>query len=109
MDILQPNAAVTGGITDWLRIHAYATEYGVPLSPCNLQAVHIDMAVGLPNVQWMEHFMPDNPLVAFKARLFARSVLEEETREDRVFLKAPCSPGLRLALDAEFAAQHRVK
>jgi D-arabinonate dehydratase len=108
VDILQPNAAVTGGITDWLRIHALATERGIPLSPWNLQAVHIQMAVGLPNVQWIEYFMPDNPLLAFKSRLFSGPVLEEEVREDGVYLKAPGGPGLGLTLDAEFAAQHRI-
>ena len=33
VDILQPNAAITGGITDFLRIHAFATAHSVPVSP----------------------------------------------------------------------------
>ena len=35
----------------------------MPVSPWNLQAVHIHLAAGLPNVKWIEYFMPDNPLL----------------------------------------------
>ena len=104
VDIIQPNVAITGGITDWLRIHAYASAMGVPVSPWNMQAVHIHMAAGLDNVQWIEYFLPDNPLLAFKSRLFAGPVIEEEVCEDGVYLKPPSGPGLGLELDPEVAA-----
>lgn len=105
VDIVQPNVAVTGGITDWMRVHAYATALGIPVSPWNMQAVHIHMAVGLPNVQWVEYFMPDNPLLALKARLFAGPTMVEEVRDDGVYLKAPTALGLGIELDPEAAAQ----
>jgi L-alanine-DL-glutamate epimerase-like enolase superfamily enzyme len=104
VDIVQPNAAITGGITDWLRIHALATLASVPVSPWNLQMVHVHLAAGLPNVKWLEYFMPDNPLLEFQARLFAGPVLREERRDDGIFLVPPDTPGLGLALDLEFAA-----
>ena len=62
VDMVQPNVMITGGITDWLRIHAYATSMNVPVSPWNLQNVHIHLAAGLPNVRWIEYFMADNAL-----------------------------------------------
>ena len=65
VDIVQPNAAITGGITDWLRVHGYATAQSVPVSPWNLQQVHIHLAAGLPNVQWIEYFMADNAILKF--------------------------------------------
>jgi L-alanine-DL-glutamate epimerase-like enolase superfamily enzyme len=108
VDIVQPNVAVTGGITDWLRLHAYASAHAVPVSPWNMQAVHIHMAAGLPNVQWIEYFLPDNPLLAFKSRLFAGPKIEEEVCDDGIYLKPPDAPGLGLELDAEFAAAHRI-
>jgi L-alanine-DL-glutamate epimerase-like enolase superfamily enzyme len=67
VDIVQPNAAITGGITDWLRIHALATLASVPVSPWNLQMVHVHLAAGLSNVKWIEYFMPDNPLLSSRA------------------------------------------
>ena len=75
VDIAQPNVAMTGGITDWLRIHAYASARGVPVSPWNLQQVHIHLAAGLQNVQWIEYFMPDNALLEFQEQLLKGSRL----------------------------------
>ncbi|MEZ5908907.1 MAG: mandelate racemase/muconate lactonizing enzyme family protein [Hyphomicrobiaceae bacterium] len=108
VDIVQPNAALTGGITDWLRIHALATANSVPISPWNLQWVHLHLAAGLPNVKWLEYFMPDNPLQRFQTRLLIGPPLRETTTEDGVFLLAPQAPGLGLALDAEVAEQTRL-
>ena len=104
VDIVQPNAAITGGITDWLRIHALATLASVPVSPWNLQMIHIHLAAGLPNVKWIEYFMADNPLLEFQGRLFTGPVMREEKTADGVFLIPPDAPGLGLELDPEVAA-----
>lgn len=104
VDIVQPNAAITGGITDWLRIHALATLASVPVSPWNLQMVHVQLAAGLPNVKWIEYFMPDNPLLEFQGRLFQGPVLREEVTPEGIYLVPPDGPGLGLALDAAVAA-----
>jgi L-alanine-DL-glutamate epimerase-like enolase superfamily enzyme len=109
VDVVQPNAAITGGITDWLRIHALATLASVPVSPWNLQMVHVHMAAGLPNVKWIEYFMPDNPLLEFQGRLFTGPVLREEVRSDGVYLLPPDGPGLGLALDEAVAAASLVR
>ena len=104
VDIVQPNAAITGGITDWLRIHALATLASVPVSPWNLQMVHIHMAAGLPNVKWIEYFMADNPLLEYQSRLFKGPVLREESTDDGIVLIPPDGPGLGLELDEAVAA-----
>ena len=104
VDVVQPNAAITGGITDWLRIHALATLSSVPGSPWNLQMVHIHLAAGLPNVKWIEYFMADNPLLEFQSRLFRGPVLREEVTADGVFLVPPDGAGLGLELDEAVAA-----
>ncbi|TYR36447.1 mandelate racemase/muconate lactonizing enzyme family protein [Mesorhizobium microcysteis] len=108
IDIIQPNAALTGGITDWLRIHAYATARGVPISPWNLQMVHLHMAAGLPNVKWVEYFMPDNALLGIQTRLFTGPSIEEVVTPEGIFLKAPAAPGLGLTLDPEMAERHLI-
>ena len=109
VDVVQPNAAITGGITDWLRIHALATLASVPVSPWNLQMVHIHLAAGLPNVKWIEYFMADNPLLEFQARLFKGPVLREERTDEGVFLVPPDGPGLGLELDEAVAAASLVR
>jgi L-alanine-DL-glutamate epimerase-like enolase superfamily enzyme len=104
VDIVQPNAAITGGITDWLRIHALATLASVPVSPWNLQMVHVHLAAGLPNVKWIEYFMADNPLLEFQSRLFRGPVLREEATAEGIVLVPPDAPGLGLELDEAVAA-----
>ncbi len=103
IDIAQPNAMVTGGITDFLRIHAFATAKGIPVSPWNLQAVHIHMAAGLPNIKWIEYFMPDNALLDIQNRLFVGLGADEVVTDDGVYLRAPRAPGLGLVLDEDVA------
>ncbi len=94
VDVVQPNAAITGGITDWLRIHALATLASVPVSPWNLQMIHMHLAAGLPNVKWLEYFMPDNPMLGFQNSLFAEPRFREERTEEGVFLLPPETPGI---------------
>lgn len=108
VDIVQPNAALTGGITDWLRIHAFATARSVPVSPWNLQQIHIHLAAGLPNVQWIEYFMADNALLKFQGDLLKGTQLQEVVQDDGVYLMAPKAPGLGLELAPELAAQTKV-
>jgi D-arabinonate dehydratase len=109
VDILQPNAAVTGGITDFLRVHAFATAHSVPVSPWNLQMVHLHMAAGLANVKWIEYFMPDNALLKFQTNLFKGPAIREEVTEEGVFLLAPEAPGLGLELDEAVAEESLVE
>lgn len=108
VDIIQPNAMVAGGITPWLAIHSLATARSVPVSPWNLQLVHLHMAAGLGNVQWIEYFMPDNALLAFQGELFANT-MQEVVKDDGVYLKAPAEPGLGLRLNEEYAEKCRVR
>lgn len=108
VDVVQPNAAVTGGITDWLKIHAFATAHQVPVSPWNLQMVHLHMAAGLGNVQWIEYFMPDNALLEFQGQLFKGPLMVETKTAEGVFLQAPTAPGLGLELDEAVAERSRV-
>lgn len=108
VDVLQPNAAMTGGISDWLKIHSLATESGIPVSPWNLQQIHIHMAAGLSNVQWIEYFMADNALLEFQEQLLKGSTLEEVVTDEGVFLKAPIVPGVGIELDQDVADRTRV-
>jgi L-alanine-DL-glutamate epimerase-like enolase superfamily enzyme len=109
VDIVQPGAGMVGGITEWLRVYQMATAFGVPVSPWNLQAVHIHMAAGLSKVKWIEYFMPDNPMLEFQNRLFKEPMFREETTDEGVFLLPPEKPGLGLVLDEAEAEQRLVR
>ncbi|HEV7662298.1 MAG TPA: mandelate racemase/muconate lactonizing enzyme family protein [Chloroflexota bacterium] len=105
IDFAQPNAAATGGITDWLKIYHLATAFSIPVSPWNLQPIHIHLAAALPNVKWIEYFLPDNPLHDFQTRLWSGPHIEEVRDETGVYLRPPASPGIGLTLDETEAAR----
>jgi len=109
VDMVQPNVLITGGITDWLRVHAFATAKGVPVSPWDLQAVHIHLAAGLPNVKWIEYFMADNALLEFQNQLIVGPKTREVVTDEGLFLTAPDQPGLGVSFDAEVAERSLVK
>jgi D-arabinonate dehydratase len=109
VDIVQPGAIQVGGLTEWLKVYNMATVRGIPVSPWDIQAVHIHVAAGLQNVKWIEYFMPDNPMLAFQNRLFAEPRFDEEVTEDGVFLIPPTKAGLGLVLNEEEAERTKVR
>jgi len=107
VDMIQPNAMCTGGITDWLKIYNYATGYNIPVSPWNLHQIHVHLAIGLPNVKWVEYFTPDRQY--FQNVLLKGPELQEEIDEGGIYLKAPTTPGLGIVLDEKIAEESIVK
>lgn len=107
IDIAQPDVGTTGGITDWLKIYQLATLHNIPVSPWNLQQVHIQMATGLPNVKWIEYFTPDRGF--FQNRLFKNPLLEEVKKEEGIYFNSPKTLGFGIELDKEIAQKTLVK
>lgn len=107
VDIIQPNASATGGITEWLKIYNYATALNIPVSPWNLQQIHVPLAVGLSNVKWIEYFTPDR--TSFQNALLKGPRFEEYKDDEGVFLVACDKPGLGLEIDEEVAEETIIK
>ena len=98
VDIIQPDANTTGGITQWLRIANLARAYNVAVSPHALQMIHIHMAAALSNMMWIEYFMVDNPLSDFEHRLFKEPRMREVRDRGGSISPAPreAGPGHRV-------------
>jgi len=62
--VLQPDAALTGGITEAVRICALADAHGTPVAFHSLPELHVQLAMGDPNVCYIEHFPVLDPLLA---------------------------------------------
>ena len=56
--ILQPDAGVCGGITEWRRIAALAAAHDIPVAPHWLADLHVHLVGSTPNATWVEYF-PD--------------------------------------------------
>ncbi len=85
--ILQPDAAVLGGVTEFRRIANTAASYGVSICPHWFHDLHRHLVAASPNATYVE-FFPDDQVHNF------RNVIDRQTeiREGRLVL--PDTPGL---------------
>jgi len=61
-EILQADAAVCGGISEWRRIAAYADCRGVTVSPHWFHDLHAPLVASTPNARFVEFFLDDQVL-----------------------------------------------
>jgi L-alanine-DL-glutamate epimerase-like enolase superfamily enzyme len=71
-EILQTDACVCGGITEWRRIAAAAASYGVTVCPHWFHDVHAPLVAAAPNARYVE-FFPDDQVLNFR-RLIDRQI-----------------------------------
>lgn len=91
--ILQTDACVCGGITEFRRIAATAASYGVTLCPHWFHDLHAHLVASTPNARYVE-FFPDDQVLNFR-RLVDRQL---STKDGDVIL--PQEPGLGFGFDA---------
>jgi L-alanine-DL-glutamate epimerase-like enolase superfamily enzyme len=92
VDIVQPDVATVGGVTEWLKVAHMAEAFNIPVAPHLVQLVHVHLACAIPNLKVVEYM----------------SVAEEADREwytdvpehkDGMLSPFPDRPGLGLELD----------
>ena len=64
-EIIQTDACVCGGITEWKRIAAMAAGYGVTVCPHWFHDVHAPLVAATPNARYVE-FFPDDQVLNFR-------------------------------------------
>ena len=60
--VIQPDLAMTGGITEAPRMATVAEHFGVVVAPHFLPALFVHLAAAAPSVRWLEHFPLLEPL-----------------------------------------------
>ena len=96
--ILQTDAVVCGGITEWKRIAATAASYGVVVCPHWFHDLHAPLVAATPNARYVELFW-DDQVLNFR-RLIDRQL---EFRDGRIQLHQ--TPGLGFAFDEKAVAK----
>ena len=86
-EILQTDALVCGGITEWRRIAATAASYGVTLSPHWFHDLHAHLVAATPNARFVEYF-PDDQVLNF------RKLIDTQMKADKGHLLLPQASGL---------------
>lgn len=97
--VLQADALVCGGVTEWRRICALASAYGVPVYPHAWHDIHVQLAASQPNAGLAEYFV-DQEIVCTQP-LFDR---ELKPRNGRITL--PTEPGLAFHFNDETLERH---
>jgi L-alanine-DL-glutamate epimerase-like enolase superfamily enzyme len=90
--ILQTDAAVCGGVSEFRRIAATAASYGVKMCPHWFHDLHVHLVAATPNADFVE-FFPDSQVLNFR-RLIDRQL---EIRDGELML--PDEAGLGFDFD----------
>jgi L-alanine-DL-glutamate epimerase-like enolase superfamily enzyme len=85
--ILQTDAAVCGGVTEFRRIAALADCHGVAMCPHWFHDLHVHLVAAAPNGQFVEYF-PDSEVLNF------RDIIDRQLRVAGGGLELPQEPGL---------------
>lgn len=99
--ILQPDALIMGGVTEFMKVAALAQAHDLPVSPHGKQDVHIHLVAAVPNGLTLEFYRGSTDPMWDKMFLHALQV------EDG-FVSPPDRPGMGLELNDEALAPYRV-
>ena len=63
--VLQPDATVVGGITEWLKVANTAATFDVPIAPHYNWNLHTSLLCAIENGTWVEYFYRDQDVKVF--------------------------------------------
>lgn len=99
--VLQTDALVCGGITEWRHICSLASAYGVPVYPHAWHDIHVHLAASRSNSALAEYFV-DQQIICTQP-LFDRELKPVEGR-----IALPSEPGLAFEFNEETLDRHGV-
>jgi L-alanine-DL-glutamate epimerase-like enolase superfamily enzyme len=99
--LLQTDATVCGGISEWRRIAATAASHGLAVEPHAWHDVHVHLVAATPNSTYVE-WMPDDHIVNF------RRLIDRQLTAERGDLLLPKEPGLGFRFDEAAIEQYGV-
>jgi L-alanine-DL-glutamate epimerase-like enolase superfamily enzyme len=100
-DILQPDANVLGGITEYRHIASLASAHRLPLAPHGSALLHVHLVAAFANGFIVEHVVTEGE---GKGRLFRNTLHLDHDG----MVSPPDAPGLGLDVDEEFLRKHLV-
>lgn len=104
-DILQPDAGVVGGISEFLRIAHVAEAFNLPIAPHWHANLHAQLAAALPGTLTIEYFELANDIYNFEALVSEDSRLRIE--DGQIVLGD--RPGIGIELDEQAVAAYALE
>nr|ADI19368.1 l-alanine-dl-glutamate epimerase and related enzymes of enolase superfamily [uncultured Chloroflexi bacterium HF0500_03M05] len=99
--ILQPDALVMGGITEFMKVAAMAQAHDLPIAPHGNQDVHVHLVAAIPNGLTTEYYSGSTDPMWGKT-------FKETLIVDNGYLHPPNRPGLGIELNEDALISHRV-
>ena len=99
--ILQPDALIMGGPTEFMKVAAQAQAHNLPIAPHGRQEVHIHLLCAIPNGLILEYYRGETDPIFDKVYSYTLKV-------DNGFVSPPDLPGFGMEPDLEFLEQYRV-
>lgn len=100
-DILQPDANVLGGITEFRHIASLASAHGLPIAPHGSALLHVHLVCAVANGLIVEHVVTEGQ--AGRGMFTTSLQLDGDG-----MVSAPTAPGLGIELDEEFLKEHSI-
>ncbi len=97
--ILQTDALVCGGVSEWKRIAATASSYSVTLCPHWFHDLHAHLVAATPNARYVE-FFPDDQVLNF------RRLIDAQLERRKGMLVLPRTPGLGFDFDERAVSRY---
>ena len=99
--ILQPDATVCGGITEWLKIAHHAAAYDVPIAPHYNWNLHSSLVGSIENGLFVEYFYREMDVKVFD------DVVANPLAPDEGMISLPSVPGHGVELDERAVEEFR--
>ncbi len=100
-DIVQPDVARVGGVTEWLKIAHLAAAFNLPVAPHAVSLVHLHLACCTPNLQVVE-------ILGVQQEADRRWYTAIPEPVNGLWSPFPDRPGLGLALDPHAVARYAI-
>ena len=100
--ILQTDALVCGGISEWRKIAGTAASYGVTICPHWFHDLHAHLVAATSNARYVEYF-PDDQVLNF------RRLIDRQLEAKSGMLLLPTRPGLGFDFDEKAVARYALK
>ncbi|MBI4305892.1 MAG: mandelate racemase/muconate lactonizing enzyme family protein [Chloroflexi bacterium] len=101
VDILQPDALILGGITEFMKVVALAQANDLDIAPHGNQEIHIHLVAAISNGLILEYYR--DSVDPMHGRIY-----EDTLRIKDGYVYAPDRPGIGLQINYEALEKHRV-
>ncbi len=101
-DILQPDATVCGGVTEWLKIAHMAASLDIPVAPHYNWDIHTQLNAAIPNALFIEYFVRGSDVKVFD------EVLVNPISPKNGYIEPRTAPGFGLEFAQEKLDRYRI-